>query len=122
MTTPQKSKFFQIRLEPELLAIAHQMADEKRKTASAMIRDLIYLEAGKWKVEKKKREFLKQQETQKTEIPHPDSFQLETTAPAPAKQAQKPKLGRKERRLKEARDRKFDRLELAEKRKKASLL
>lgn len=120
MSTPEKSKFLQIRLQPELLAIAHKMADAKRRTVSSMIRDLIYLEAGKWEVEKKKEEMREALQTTQTEIPHPDSFQLQPTAPAAAKQAQKPKLGRKERRLKEARDRKFERMEIADERKKAS--
>lgn len=120
MTTTQKSKFFQIRLEPELLAVVHQMAEEKNRTASSLVRDLIYLEAGRFEVERKKGELRRNEMEEKKEIPSPDSFQLETTPSAPAKQAQKPKLGRKERRLKEARDRKFERMEIAEERKKAS--
>jgi hypothetical protein len=102
MSTAEKSKFLQIRLQPELLAIAHKMADAKRRTVSSMIRDLIYLEAGKWEVEKKKEEMKEALQATQTGIPHPDSFQLEPTAPAAAKQAQKPKLGRKERRLKKS--------------------
>jgi antitoxin component of RelBE/YafQ-DinJ toxin-antitoxin module len=130
MALPQKTSILQIRLDPDLLEKAHEVAEFYRMPLSALIRSFFYSEISRMETrkrrekEKKEKEEIQAAESIPEAIPSPDSFELEKTPPAPAKRAVEPKnreVRRKESAAKR-KEEKYERLsELAEQRKKANL-
>lgn len=127
MALPQKTSILQLRLDPDLLEKAHELAEFHRLPLSALVRQFFYEEIARMEARRKREEEKQRKEAPGTipaAIPQPDAFELEKSPPEPAKRAVAPK-NREERRKESAakrKEEKYERLaELAEQRKKANL-